>query len=80
MSKKTTAAKRAIKKAGGVAELSRKLLNGNASPEELLRMQSRVSKWRVNGIAGRWVLPVESVTGVPRHELAPELYPAEFVA
>lgn len=80
MSKKTMAAKRAIKQAGGPIELARKLMNGNATPRDLLRMQSRVSKWAANGVAARWVLSVESITGISRHELAPDLYPKDTTA
>ena len=37
--------------------------------------QQLVSLWLQNGIPVKWVLPVEKLTGVPRHELAPDIYP-----
>lgn len=40
--------------------------------------QSRVSYWLVksrNGVSAEFVLPIERVTGVSRHELRPDLYP-----
>jgi len=39
--------------------------------------QRDVSKWLDSGLPVKWVLPVEKLTGVPRHELAPEIYPNE---
>lgn len=34
-----------------------------------------VSHWKVRGVPARHVLQIESVTGVARHELRPDLYP-----
>ncbi len=68
---------KAINKAGGPRALAAKLLGGKASDAEMLKMQSRISKWRYNGIPPRWVLAVEAASGVPRHKLAPLLYPRE---
>ncbi|MBA6150106.1 transcriptional regulator [Pseudomonas putida] len=34
-----------------------------------------VSHWKVRGVPARHVLHIESVTGVSRHELRPDLYP-----
>lgn len=76
MRKINTPAKRAIKASGGIAALARKLTKSTPSKAEHLRMQSRISKWRIIGIPPRWVLAVEAASGVPRHELAPHIYPA----
>jgi hypothetical protein len=71
---------RAIEAAGGVAELARALLAPNHSYHDFVRMQHRISKWRLNGVAPKWVLPVSKVTGVPSHELCPTLYPKGIAA
>ncbi|MGO0684837.1 transcriptional regulator [Pseudomonas fulva] len=34
-----------------------------------------VSHWKVRGVPARHVLHIESVTGVSRHDLRPDLYP-----
>ncbi|WP_087945443.1 transcriptional regulator [Pseudomonas chlororaphis] len=34
-----------------------------------------VSHWKARGIPARHVVKIESVTGVSRHELRPDLYP-----
>lgn len=54
---------RAVKAAGGAAKLSRAI--------EVTR--SAVSQWR--RVPAERVLKVEEVTGVPRHELRPDIYP-----
>lgn len=73
MSIKIRAANAAIKKAGGASALAMKLLPRAKYPE-LLKMQSRIAKWKLNGVPGRWVAPVHDITGHPRHLLAPEIY------
>lgn len=34
-----------------------------------------VSYWKVRGVPARHALKIEEVTGVPRHELRPDIYP-----
>ncbi|MCP6536409.1 helix-turn-helix domain-containing protein, partial [Klebsiella pneumoniae] len=34
-----------------------------------------VSHWKVRGVPACQALPIERATGVPRHELRPDLYP-----
>jgi DNA-binding transcriptional regulator YdaS (Cro superfamily) len=58
---------KAIKDAGGGALLSRKL-GGNISRHAIYQW-SRVPAEHVHA--------VESITGIPRHKLRPDLYPAE---
>lgn len=40
--------------------------------------QSAVAQWR--RVPRKWVLRVEAATGVPRHRLAPDMYPASEAA
>jgi DNA-binding transcriptional regulator YdaS (Cro superfamily) len=59
---------RIIKAAGGQSELARRLD---------IRQQS-VYEWvRRDRVPAERVLEVERVTGVPRHQIRPDLYPVE---
>lgn len=64
MADKTEALKRAIEAAGGTAALARPLG---------ITVQA-ISQW--DEVPPLRVLAVERVSGVPRHELRPDLYPA----
>ncbi len=80
---KKEAAIDAIEKAGGPAELARKLLGDDCTKEDFNRMQWRISKWQSEqqgGIPPKYVLAVETISGVSRHKLAPDIYPAPTVA
>ena len=59
------ALQKAINLVGNQSELARKL---QVSPQ-------RVQKWTKNRLPAEWVIPVESITGVKRHELRPDIYP-----
>ena len=39
--------------------------------------QRDVAKWLKTGLPTKWAIPVEKVSGVSRHKLAPEIYPNE---
>jgi DNA-binding transcriptional regulator YdaS (Cro superfamily) len=65
MTDKPEALQRAIKKAGGQAEFARRI--GVTT--------QAVSQW--DEVPPLRVLTVERVSGVPRSELRPDLYPAE---
>lgn len=41
--------------------------------------QSHISNWKNRGkrVPAEWVIKIEKATGVPRHELRPDLYPVE---
>lgn len=65
MSNSNDALKRAIKAAGGLA--------GLATPLGI--SEQAVSQW--DEVPPLRVLAVERVSGVPRHELRPDLYPLE---
>ena len=65
MSKKSEALQRAIEKAGGLA--------GLAAPLGIT--VQAISQW--DEVPPRRVIAVEAVSGVPRGELRPDLYPAE---
>ena len=65
MSDKAAALKRAIEKSGGQAEFAR-LIGITAQA---------VSQW--DEVPPLRVLAVERASGVPRHELRPDLYPVE---
>jgi DNA-binding transcriptional regulator YdaS (Cro superfamily) len=65
MSDKAAALKRAIESAGGQAEFAR-LIGITAQA---------VSQW--DEVPPLRVLSVERISGVPRHELRPDLYPIE---
>lgn len=68
MDDKTEALKRAVENAGGQAEFAR-LIGITAQA---------VSQW--DEVPPLRVLKVESVSGVSRHELRPDLYPLETEA
>jgi Uma2 family endonuclease/DNA-binding transcriptional regulator YdaS (Cro superfamily) len=64
----TTALQLAIKLAGGQTALAARIG----------RTQGHVSKWlERNFIPPDAVLPIENATGISRHELRPDIYPAE---
>jgi DNA-binding transcriptional regulator YdaS (Cro superfamily) len=58
---------KAIKKIGSQKELADRL---GVSPQ-------RVQWWTKHRLPPKWVIPVESVTGTPRHQLRPDIYPPE---
>lgn len=60
-----SALEKAIEVAGGLTALADRL---KTKPQVVLH-------WRKRGIPAGRVLAIESATGVPRHELAPKLYP-----
>jgi DNA-binding transcriptional regulator YdaS (Cro superfamily) len=39
-----------------------------------------VSYWKARGVPARQALPIEKATGIPRHELRPDLYPSESLS
>ncbi len=62
-----TAIERAIEIAGGLSALA-------------LKIQTRpqvIQHWRKRGIPAGRVLALEQATGIPRHELRPDIYPME---
>jgi len=56
---------RAIKNAGNQTILAKRL---GLTPQA-------VQFWTTNRLPADWVVRVEAETGVPRHELRPDLYP-----
>jgi DNA-binding transcriptional regulator YdaS (Cro superfamily) len=63
-----TAVERAVRLAGGQSALARAV---GVTPQA-------VQQWVTQGrISYRKVIDVERVTGVPRYELRPDLYPAQ---
>ena len=70
---KIRAAKKAIKGAGGQAKLASCIvkkfpeLSGD-------RALWRVQKWSYNGIPPKFAAVVEQCSGVPRHQLCPEIF------
>ena len=55
-----------IQQAGGLSHVAR----------EIDRWPSIVSEWKRNGrIPPHWVLTMEKLSGVPRYEIRPDLYP-----
>lgn len=65
MRDQTTALQRAIEAAGGLSKLA----------ASLGISKQAVSQW--DEVPPLKVLTVEEITGVPRHELRPDLYPPE---
>ncbi|RWF02965.1 YdaS family helix-turn-helix protein [Mesorhizobium sp.] len=55
------------------------LVGGEAKLGELLgKSRSHVSTWKLRGmIPAEMAIPIERVSGVPRHVLRPDLYPVE---
>ncbi|WP_411835653.1 transcriptional regulator [Pseudomonas chlororaphis subsp. aurantiaca] len=51
--------------------------SGRALAEILGVTPMAVSYWKVRGVPARHALPIEKATGISRHELRPDLYPAE---
>lgn len=71
------AAKTAIKAGGGQVKLAEKLAQRQECIDRNLTQQKlywRIQKWSYNGIPGDLVLTVESVTGISRHQLRPDLH------
>ncbi len=65
---KENAATKAAKAAGSQSELARRL---KCTPQAVQKMCA------TGRIPSKRVLKIEEVTGVSRHELRPDLYPAE---
>ena len=65
------AAAKAIKIAGGPTACARKLTL--MQKEHVTR--DRVQKWLTRGVTSGWVLYMEELTGVSRHDLDKRLYP-----
>lgn len=63
----TQALARAVETAGGQTALARAVDT----------RQQNISLWLRNGLKAEFVLAVEKVTGVSRHDLRPDLYPRE---
>ncbi len=63
-----TALERAIEEAGSQLALARKLGTSQSNVWTWLKQSKR-------GAPAEWVLAIEAVTGVSRHELRPDLYP-----
>ena len=73
---KIKAAKQAIKAAGGQSEMARKL--AEVMPDLTVdKALWRIQKWAYNGVPPKFILTVENLSGVSRHELDPVLYPFE---
>ena len=64
---KPTALDRAIRAATSGVALARLL---DVSP-------MTISQWKVRGVPAKRVLSIEQATGVSRHELRPDIYPAD---
>ena len=66
---------RAIKSAGSQSALARLLAGVTGRPVT----QSHIWNWlnRDLKVPSEFVIPIETVTGVPRHELRRDIYPAE---
>lgn len=65
---------RAIEICGGQTKLAARL-----STKQLTVRQANISTWRNRDkkVPANMVLKIEAVTGVPRHELRPDIYPPE---
>jgi DNA-binding transcriptional regulator YdaS (Cro superfamily) len=63
---KTLALNEAIEKAGGQTKLARRLG----------KYPQLIQSWEKHGLPAKWAIPVEEATGVPRHKLRPDIYPA----
>lgn len=64
----TESLSRAIQQCGGQARLA----------ERLGKRQQHVSMWLRRGrVPPNMAIPIELATGVPRHELRPDIYPPE---
>jgi hypothetical protein len=75
----TKALERAVDIAGGNAGLAKKLNEYYMTHRgEKKNLQgATVYSWRNNRLPVKYVIPIEFVTGVPRHLLNPECYPPE---
>lgn len=74
---KVEVARRAIKQLGGPAEAHRTIVELTGKPLSY----EVVKKWNQNGIAVPWHPVIHQLTGIPLHELEPEVYPSYlFVA
>lgn len=62
----STAAQKAIKHAGGVVALASALDTGHYN----------VSKWSRKRVPAKYVLKIEALTGVSRHDLRPDIFGA----
>lgn len=73
-----TAMNRAIAAAGGQSALARALAEKTGRPVR----QGHIWAWvhRTCRVPAEYVLPIEDVTGISRHDLRPDLYPRETAA
>lgn len=72
---KKGALEQAVEKAGGQAALAKRLqAEGFAKC-----VQSHVWNWlnRDDALPAEYVLPIERITGVSRHDLRPDIYPLD---
>ena len=74
---KAEAAKGAIFEAGGPKRVARLLVRDFYPFEDEGKLRHRIAQWKVNGVPARYIIPMESVTGISRHDLDPEVYPQE---
>ena len=73
LSPEAQAAQKAIRYAGGPMVVAERLTEKLGKKIKV----DRVNKWRYRGVQDKFVLLVSELSGVPRHELAPGLYPDE---
>lgn len=70
---KVQALKEAVGKFKTQKEFAQKLPKLNKRQPD----QRDVSKWLKEGLPAKWAIPVEKISGIPKHRLAPEMYPNE---
>lgn len=72
------ALKRACDACGGQTQLAEAATKKRNDPAHVLT-QAMVWYWlerSKKGMAAEWVIPIEQASGVPRHELRADIYPA----
>jgi len=67
----------AIFEAGGPQRVARLLVRDFYPDDDQEKIRYRIQKWQIKGMPPKYVIPLEKISGISRHDLDPEIYPRE---